>query len=169
MPQVKIRLFALFAMACLAGCTKEIPDPESLDPIYADLTKKSADAQKSLEEADAKIAELKTKLETAEVGSIGKKDVEKELAHNRQVKVSATQDALYYKIRGDRRKVVDQMVYKEAFAAKQPWPDPQEYSDYMINQRVRDINMNWNSRVPKLQDRLQPKKAAVAEGEKKAE
>ena len=164
--QIAIGLVFMSALAC----TQEDPNPEAMDPIYADLVKRAADAQKSVEETEAKIKELRLSLEKAETGTLAKKDVQKELAHNVAVHLTSEQDAHYFKIRSERRRIVDKLVYKEAFAAKQPWPNPHEYSDYLTNQRVSSINMNWNARVPKLQDRLSKSRApAAAEKSEKKE
>lgn len=59
-------------------------------------------------------------------------------------------------------------AYLEAFAAGREWPDPAEYSDYLVNMRLHEVSLNWNARVPKLQDRL-PAAKAPAKVNKKAE
>jgi hypothetical protein len=141
-------------MLSICACSKEDPNPEARDPIYDDLTKRMTEHQKNVDEAKAKIAELSDKLEKAEPNTIEKRDMERDLAKARHMLTDSDQWARYYKIRSERRKIVDKLVYKEAFAAKKDWPDPHEYSDYMTNRRLVEINRNWNARVPKLTDRL---------------
>lgn len=158
--------FALIAALTLGACSKEDPNPELRDPIYADLGKRQADAQKAYEEASAKIKELVEKLEKAEANSLEKRDMERDLRKYRKVALDSEQMARYYKIRVERRRIVDKAAYREALEAKKEWPYPDEYSDYLTNRRLHEISLNWNARVPKLTDRL-PSSAGHGGGGKK--
>lgn len=166
-----ISLCALFLAVSLTGCRKEDPNPELLDPIYADLQKRAADAQKSFEDETAKHKDMRLAVEKAEPNSIELKNARKDLAKSLKLAVDMEQAARYYKIRAQRRLLVDKITYKEAFVNNQPWPDPAEYSAYQVNMRLNAVNLNWNTRVPKLQKRLEkaPVKAegGKEEGEKK--
>lgn len=166
--------FTLLMFALLLGlsaCSKEEPNPEERDPIYKDLEKRAADYQKSVDEAQAKVKELSEALDKAKPNTIEEKDIERDLHKYRAQLVGSQQLALYYKIRTDRRKYVDHVTYHEAFVAKKSWPDKNEYSDYLVNMRLNEVNLNWNARVPKLQDRVvsskskseQPKKGEGGE------
>jgi hypothetical protein len=75
-----------------------------------------------------------------------------------------SQATTYYKIRAARRKVVDKISAKEAREANKEWPDRSEYSDYQVNNRLRSVSLNWNQRVPKLQDRLSKPSGKKKEG-----
>lgn len=146
--------FATVGLLLMVGCTKEDPSPELRDPIYQDLQKRAADAQKSVDESKAKILELSDSLEKAEPNSIDKRDIERDLAKAKRQELDSRQWALYYTIRGKRRRIVDHMTYREALHAGKEWPDPHEYSDYLVNRRLVEANRNWSARVPRLQDRL---------------
>lgn len=166
------RLLGLCLLAfALVGCAKEDPIPEERDPIYQDLTKREAEHSKMLEEATAKLTETREKLAKVEPLSIEKKDLEKELAKHTAGKLEHEQWAHYYKIRAGRRKVVDRLVYKEAFHAgrDKEWPDPKEYQEYLVNRRLVEVSRNWAQRVPKLQTRVAGKGEGAKKEEKKAE
>jgi hypothetical protein len=163
-------IFLVCLCTQLLGCKKEDPNPELMDPIYSDLLKRATDSQKAFDEATAKLVTLQENLEKAEPNSIDVKDIQKEIAKTEAQKLRASQESLYFKIRSERRKFEDRIEYKKALAKDQPWPDKHEYSDYLVNIRLREINPNWGARVPKLQDRMTasapPKKAEAAGGEK---
>lgn len=150
---------AFIAILTLSGCEKEDPNPELRDPIWQDLSKRAADYEKQREEHKAKIVGLREKLEKVEPNSMDLKDVRRDLAKTEKALLGAEQLARYYKIRAERRKVVDKIAAREARAANKEWPDPNEYSEYLVNIRLHEINRNWNARVPKLQDRLVRKPA----------
>jgi len=145
----------------LLGCKQEEPNPELRDPIFQDLSKKAADAQKSLDEALVKRKEGREKLEKTEPNSIELKDAKKELEKTESLVTRLQQDATYYRIRAERRKIVAKMTYREAFWQDKPWPDPREYSDYQLNIRLNQINLNWGTRVPRLGDKRAPAKESA--------
>lgn len=154
MKRFNLALIFLFCLSTqILGCKKADPTPELMDPIYSDLLKRATDAQKGLDEANAKLVSLHEELEKAEPNSIDLKDIQKEIAKTRAQKLRADQEARYFKIRTERRKFEDRIEYKKAFAKGQPWPNKHEYSDYLVNIRLREINLNWGARIPKLQDR----------------
>ena len=138
----------------LSGCKKEDPEPELLDPIFADLNRRAIDAQKSFDEQIKKQTDAKAALEKAEPNSIELKNAQKDLQKATLLAGDSEQKAHYYKIRAQRRMLVDRITYKESFARDQVWPSPHEYSDYLVNMRLQESPKNWNARVPKLQERL---------------
>ncbi len=155
---------AFIAILSLTACEKEDPNPELRDPIWQDLSKRAADYEKQRDESKAKLAGLRERLEKVEPNSMDLKDVRRDMAKTEKALLGQEQLARYYKIRADRRKVVDKITAREARASNKEWPDKAEYSDYLVNSRLRETSMNWNARVPKLQDRLvrKPAKAEKA-------
>lgn len=159
-------IFLIVLCTQLVGCKKEDPNPELMDPIYSDLLKRATDSQKAYEEAKVKVEALRKDLEKAEPNSIDVKDIQKDLAKTEIQKQRAEQEARYFKIRSERRKYEDRIEYKKAFAKNEEWPNKHEYSDYLVNIRLREINLNWGARVPKLRDR---KLATTQKAEKSEE
>ncbi len=158
----------LFCCMHLVACKKEDPTPELRDPIYSDLQKRAADSKKAFEEASAQLAELRISLEKQEPNSIELKDVQKDIQKHEAMVLRSDQEARYYRIRSDRRKFEDRIEYKRAVSKNQPWPNQNEYSDYLVNIRLREINLNWGARVPRSQDR-KPAAAKKAEEAPKSE
>lgn len=138
----------------ISGCSGEDPNPEQRDPIYKDLKARADAYAKELEDASNQVTTLREALAKAEPGTIDMKDIKRDLAKAESQKLGAQQLSRYYKIRADRRRVEGRQAYRKALAEKKEWPDPKEYSDYLVNIRLHEINMNWNARVPKLQDRI---------------
>jgi hypothetical protein len=160
-------VLALTGCLLLIGCSKEDPIPEERDPIFKDLEHRQSEHQKTYDEATAKLKELYASLEKAEPNSLEKRDIQRDIAKYKAQALDNEQWARYYRIRTGRRKLVDRLAYKEALGAKKPWPDPSEYSEYLVNRRLVEANRNWNARVPKLRDRLPS--SAKADTKKKKE
>lgn len=157
---------AFIVLISLSGCEKEDPNPELRDPIWQDLSKRAADYEKQRDESKAKLTGLREKLEKVEPNSMDLKDVRKDIAKTEKALLGQEQLARYYKIRAERRLVVDKISARDAHASGKEWPDKAEYSDYLVNMRLHEISLNWNKRVPKLQDRLVRKPAKAEKGAK---
>lgn len=138
----------------LGACKKEDPNPELSDPIFKDLEARAAAYTRNVDESKAKIPPLEEQISKAEPRSIDLKNLQKELSKEKIKLLNSEQLARYYKIRAERRRLTGRLAYKKAFAADKPWPDPREYSDYLVNIRLQEANRNWAARVPKLQDRM---------------
>lgn len=156
----------LLALLVLSGCSQEDPNPELRDPIFSDISKRAADYQKQADDATIKVKSLRESLNKAEPNSIDVKDIRKDLLKAQVELTGTSQLAHYYKIRADRRKIVDKIEYKKSLQSKTDWPDPHEYSDYLVNIRLHEIDLNWGKRIPKLQDRISnynnPKREAAS-------
>lgn len=156
----------VFTILSLSACSKEDPQPEIRDPIYNELAAKSKALDEEVKSLKEKLANLEIDLEKAEPNSISKKDVEKDLRKHKKMLQAAQQSLTYYKIRAERRKLVDKLTYKEAYAAGKEWPDPKEFEQYQTSLRLREANRNWSARVPRLADRMS---ASLERVEKKPE
>lgn len=153
----------------LTGCKQEDPNPELKDPIYKDLQGRASEYKKAYDESKIRIVTLRESLEKAEANSIERKDVLRDIAKTEKKLLNEEQLERYYRIRAERRRVVGRMEYKKAFAEDKEWPDPKEYSDYLVNIRLQAAQRNWNARVPKLQDRLPSSQPPTKKKEEKKE
>lgn len=153
-------VIGLVLAGTLAGCKKEDPTPELMDPIFKDLEARYSAYQKNYEESKAKIPALQDSLAKAEPRSIELKNFQTELSKEKLKLMNAEQLSRYYRIRMERRRLTSRISYKKAFLEDKPWPDPSEYSDYLVNIRLQEANRNWGARVPKLEDR-QPGSASA--------
>jgi hypothetical protein len=159
-------LCAVVALISLSGCKRPNPEPEKMDAIYRDL---SESAKAWAEESSKRKEELKLAREEllkAPPNTLDKKDVEKRIAKLLPAVREAEQMSRYFDIRVRRRQVEARASYAKAFAADKPWPDPSEYSGYSVNKRLREANLNWNTRVPKLADRVASSEPGKKEAEK---
>lgn len=157
-------LFLALALT-LTGCKQEDPNPELKDPIYKDLQGRASEYKKAYEESKARIVVLRESLAKTEANSIERKDVQRDLAKTEKKLLNEEQLERYYRIRSERRKVMGRMEYKKAFSEGKEWPEPKEYSDYLVNIRLQGAHRNWNARVPKLQDRMPSSTAKSAKKE----
>ncbi len=161
-------LTTLVLLTTLLGCKSEDPNPELKDPIYSDLKKRTEEAEKAAASSKAEIEALELALSKSAPITLEKKNIEKDLQKTRREYSRASQEQRYFRIRMERRQVEDKINYRRALASEKPWPDPEEYKKYLKNIELRQINRNWNARVPKLQDRLEsykvPKATAVPRG-----
>ena len=165
--KVILMSIALLFAVTLSGCRKEDPNPELLDPIYADLERRATEAQKALDDENKNLDGLRAAVDKAEPNTIELKNARKDVEKSQAKITDLSQKARYFQIRAKRRMPVDRISYKAAYAKDQPWPDPHEYSDYQVNNRLRESPMNWAVHVPKLQDRLAKAGLSADKGEKK--
>jgi hypothetical protein len=138
----------------LVSCKTENPNPELLDPIYKDLVKEANNYKKQYEEQKKILEGLNKDLEKTTPRSLEKKLVLRDLKKVKPLIPKYRQLADFYSIRAKRRKIVARQAYREAFQQDKDWPDPEEYESYLVQKRLRAVNLNWGARVPKLKDRI---------------
>lgn len=140
----------------LIGCRSEDPNPELRDPIYQSLKKESEEAEKALAESEKARDEALLKLRAAQAQTLELKEAEREYWKSVKIVDRLKTAIKYLKIRTERRRLEARAAYKRAFLAgkEESWPNPDEYSAYLTNKRLREASLNWNRRVPKLQDRI---------------
>lgn len=152
------RLLPLLATVLLFnGCKpKPIENPELIDPIYSDLMSLSAAATAKAEAQKKKIAELEESMK-------GMADRDPDLKRTRHEKsnlerglIQIEQDAEYFEIRAQQRRLYDKEAYLKAFRAEKPWPDPAEFEEYQEQKKLRAASRDWSERVPKLQGYNKP-------------
>lgn len=162
-------IFCLTVLSfALSGCQKGVPEPELLDPIYKDL-KATFEKQKHLLEEERKTLEsTRRALEKTEARDIHRKILSKDYSISLQTIQKLEETSRFYEIRVERRKFTDRMTYKLALEAGKPWPDPKEYSDYLVNKRLNEASRQWAERVPRLNDRY-PSSHGSKKKEKKHE
>jgi hypothetical protein len=132
----------------LSGCKKAEEHPENLDPIYADLVAQAAGIQAKVDGQKKKVEELQGKL-----AKMGPRDPETKGA-NREIEnlerglVLMQQDAQYFTIRAEQRRLYDKESYLRAFNADLPWPPSDELSEYKESKKLRNASRDWDRNVP---------------------
>ena len=158
------------AVFVLFGCKKPIENPHLIDPIYKDLEARYKETEAAAEKEEGTLAELKGQTEELEPRDVKIRINTREIYAREKMLRSLKQQQLYYQIRMEQRKKFAQEDYKRAFDADKPWPDPQEFKDYVEVKKLQAANRNWDSRVPKLTRHLKyagkAPASAAAEGEK---
>ena len=138
-------------VACLlSACRAPIPNPESLDPIYADLLAQAGVLRGKAEAQKKKIEDLSVKIE-----KYGPRDPElKATIHQRENlergMVQLDQEAQYFEIRAEQRRIYDKESYMKAYKAEkdQEWPDPQEFVEYKQSNKLKMSSRDWSKSVP---------------------
>lgn len=155
---VKRSLSPLFTIHCLctlligiavSGCSRPNPEPEKLDPIYLDLKAEETQALAAAEALTEEIATAKAELAKLPPRDPGRRKAEQDLKNKAAQLVQFEQLILYYKIRSKQRVAYAREEYLKAFDANQPWPKPEDFEAYKNSKKLRSIDKNWSSRVPK--------------------
>lgn len=149
-PYSKLTILVLIVASCLVSCRSKNPQPETLDPIYADLVATSAGLNSKAEAQRKKIEDLKMSLEKMPPRDPARKRTTKEMYDLERGLVQMEQQAKYFEIRAEQRKEYAKRAYDQAFDEGKDWPDPQELADYKEFQRVKHAPRNWEDRVPKM-------------------
>ncbi|MBT4760184.1 MAG: hypothetical protein HOO06_00680 [Bdellovibrionaceae bacterium] len=139
----------LFSLV-LTSCKEENPNPELLDPIFSHLQKQEKEFAKLVEDKKKEIKSVQKDLKSSLPRSPGRIVANKSYKKAVKALVFLEQKAKYYKIRAEHRKFEGRKSYKLAFSQNKAWPDPKEYQNYLTNNRLKEINLNWSARVPKL-------------------
>jgi hypothetical protein len=150
------------------ACKKPIENPETLDPIYADiLSEVTASKAAAAEEEDA-IKDLKAKLAALPPRDAIRGRITRELYAHEHNLVQAQQRVKYYEVRSEERKEYDTRAYMIAFEADKPWPNPADLEEYKKIKKLQSASRNWEDRVPKNNrynpQAPAPKKAKPAQG-----
>jgi hypothetical protein len=116
-------LFGLF----LANCKKRDPNPETKDPVYAQLQVDLGVAKAALALVDDHIKTNRESLEGAVPQSGEAAVFEKRLNQGLDARLYAAQQVRMYEVRIEERKVYVQKRYLESLTKDgRKWPDPEE-------------------------------------------
>jgi len=163
----RLSILLTILLVTLVGCKSENPNPELLDPIYADLKKEAEAAGKAIEAELKERESAQIAISKAPPNSMELRDAEKMYwKSNKKIEVLRPIE-LYYKIHAERRRVEGRAAYRMAFSKGGAWPDPAEFQGYETNKRLRSADRNWSKRVPKLASRV-PASKGGGDGKKEA-
>jgi hypothetical protein len=119
------------------------------DPIYADIAKLAAAFEAAALSEKSKAEKAEIEYNKAEMRSIDRKTLKRDLEKAQETGQKAAQQAEYYKIKLRLREAEAKIAYKKAFAAGKDWPDPAEYESYQHQKKMRETSRNWRDRLPK--------------------
>ncbi len=165
----KAWLLTLFWISIFViGCEKPMPDPERIDPIYDDLEKDLKKVNGAVDELEAAVVTAKKDMDEAGPRNIMRKRLTREFYEKRKLLEKVRQKAEYQQLLLVKRLHFVRTQYLKAYNAKEKWPNPLEFEEYMANKRLRLASRSWAGRVPRLHKPAEELKAQ-AEAAKKAE
>jgi hypothetical protein len=135
---------AILLILTLTACSKPDPNPELKDPIYSDLQAQVGAATAALEAEKKKLEGFeKDKMEVVpQTGQI--KYANKRIYESQAAITRLEQQVEYLKLKVEQRARTAQAAYKKAYANKQEWPDPKEWSSYQAEQKLRNAKRSWD-------------------------
>lgn len=159
----KTRLFVpitlLTTLLFLAGCKKELENPELSDPIYVELSGASAAIEKNIKDETETLKGWRADLKKPDLSIGEKRQILKQISNSDKKIRLMEQDQTFYQIRAKSRLQYVKETYPARFEKGLPWPDPDELAEFEANKRLRGASKNWSDRVPKLN--YGPEKAAA--------
>jgi hypothetical protein len=140
----------------LSGCKRPHPNPEILDPIYADLLAEVRAAENIIQSEEKEIEGLRTKIAALKPRDIMRASFGRELLSRERRVRSYSERRIYFETRAAQRKAHVQREYLLAFEKDEPWPNPADYQAYLATKKLQSVSRNWDDRVPKLTRHLKP-------------
>jgi uncharacterized protein YhaN len=146
-----------FLTSFLVACDKPNPTPEANDPIYNEMLKEAAETNSAVAAAQKELEDFQKNLDAVvpQTGQI--KYAQKRVSETTAKIEKLKQMKQYWEIRADSRKDWDRKSYLQAYNAKKPWPDPEEYEQYKLQRKLQQAPRNWN-----LKERIDQARAGVS-------
>jgi hypothetical protein len=137
-------MIILVISLCFLGCNKPNPNPELIDPIYADLQKQLIEIRKGLDDEKKAFVDFEKELKNAKPQTGQVKYAQKRVDES-TAKIKKLEQLLRYtEMRvGSRLKQVHE-DYLKAWREKRPWPDPKEYQEYVEYKKAQSTPLQWN-------------------------
>ncbi len=138
------KILFLLIIVSAVGCNKPNPNPETLDPIYANIQSQVASVDAEITAEKAKLTENQTSFENVvpQTGQI--KFAQKRIWESKNRIEKLNQLKKYWEVRKESRKIHARTEYMKAFASGKPWPDPNEYVMYKNQQKLENTSRSWN-------------------------
>lgn len=157
---MKFRIFMLIFCVFAAGCNKPNPNPEHLDPIYAELEKEKKDMESAISAESKQLAEFKEALAAVKPQTGQIKYAEKRYYESLAKVEKMKQMLSYLEIHIESRKKSAKRAYLKAFYKKEPWPDPKEYETYKAQKQLEAAPRAWDAKA-RIEKMKAPVKAAA--------
>jgi hypothetical protein len=149
--------FFLVLLIIVTGCNRADPYPERRDPVLADIEADLRLAERAVMTLEKEKTANKAQMEAARLQT-GEAKTKWTAYHETEKNLDqAQQHVKYLKLRKETRIEQDRKSYRDALASGSPWPDPQEFKDYMTNKRLKTAPRDWNERLRQLLGEKKPK------------
>ncbi len=142
------------------GCDKKDPNPELSDEIYKDLLSELDIAKKRVTDEEAQYARVKQEYEIVVPQTGQNKYAQKRVFESEQNLNTYRQQAKYFEIKLEQRKLFARERYLESFQKDgRKWPDDEEIKDYRLRLKLQRAKLDWNKKDKKEEKPVDNKSA----------
>ncbi len=152
-------IFSLFFIAC----DKPNPEPEKIDPIYADIQARLGAVTSQIKSAEKDLEDNKKEFEKVvpQTGQI--KFAQKRVDDSDAALKKLQQMQLYWELKLKTRKNWAREQYLKAYNKKEAWPDPKEYEEYIAQKKLEEAPTTWDAKK-RVSEYSKPPPAPKKEG-----
>ncbi len=145
MKTLRVLIF-LFLPLIFIACDKPNPEPEKIDPIYADIQSQLGAVTSQIKTAEKDLEDKKKELEKVvpQTGQIKFAQKRVDEADNALRKLIQMQTYLELKLKS--RKNWAREEYLKAYKKKEVWPSPLEYEEYLAQKKLEESPRNWDAK-----------------------
>ena len=149
------RTILILSLLIFAACDKPNPEPEKLDPIYADIQARLASVNSAIKSAEKDLEDKKKEaaLAVPQTGQI--KFGQKRVYEAENVLAKLNQQKTYWELKVLSRKNWAREHYLKAYEKKELWPDPKENEEYRAQKKLEEAPKDWNAKQ-RLKDYTTP-------------
>jgi hypothetical protein len=140
---------AIAALSLLLGCSKPHPQPELLDPIYADLVSRSNVSKAAAHQANAELVRARESLATAPPRDPTRRKLQQDISKHLNRITVADQEAIYYEVRANQRRDYARSEYLKAYNRGESWPNPADFEAYKTQKRLQEAPRDWGAHLKK--------------------
>lgn len=158
-------LLIIIFLPILIACEKPHAEPEKLDPIYEDLGKEQAKVSAAIKATEKELEGFEKELKQV-VPQTGQVKYAQKRVHDTKKKIEKLkQIEEYWKLRVESRKRWAREKYLAAYKEKKPWPQKEEWDEYVMQRKLEAAPRNWD-----IRERLEQSKLGLSlKGEKPLE
>lgn len=150
-------------LAALIGCEEKMdPNPEKSDLIYIDLKKEEESWLKAYGALTKEYEKAKSDLSKTASGTEERENAIEVTAQKQQKAQKAFEHFRMASIQAEKRLKQLKKDYLKSFQEKKPWPNQEEYKEYLVNKDLQNAPREWSP------ERRIKKKRDIAEAAAKA-
>lgn len=138
----KIILICAFLM--LSGCNQPLANPETIDPIYKDISKRVSDAENAVKDQQKELETLKADMEKAGIRTGQREFTRDDYFAGKKKLQKLMEKYRYWKIEKDKRLEKVKVDYFAAYEKEEEWPHPDEYKEWKLERKLKDLPRDWS-------------------------
>lgn len=141
---IKFAFYLIMFCSLLVGCDKPNPHPEAMDPILADIESEIKATEDSIKSAGGELNGFLLDLKKIKPQTGQIKYAQKRVDETNSKLDKLKQMLQYWELKKKSRTLEARAAYLAAYKEKKPWPDPNEYKQYLIQKKLRQAPLNWD-------------------------